>query len=69
VDITCPICGTQLHDVADDFPARPFCSFRCKRADLLNWLEGQYCVSEPLNADEVPEAEESAADGSPRRSD
>jgi endogenous inhibitor of DNA gyrase (YacG/DUF329 family) len=62
VDITCPICGAELHGVPDDFPARPFCSFRCKRADLLNWLEGKYRVSEPLAPDEVPESTKNPVD-------
>lgn len=30
----------------------PFCSQRCKLADLANWLDGRYVVSEALPFDE-----------------
>jgi hypothetical protein len=48
VRIECPICKRVLEDVADDFPPRPFCSPRCKLADLHGWLNEEYRVSEPL---------------------
>jgi endogenous inhibitor of DNA gyrase (YacG/DUF329 family) len=35
-------------DAADDYPTRPFCSPRCKLADLHNWMTEEYRVSEPL---------------------
>jgi endogenous inhibitor of DNA gyrase (YacG/DUF329 family) len=37
-----------LPNVADDYPTRPFCSVRCKLADLHNWMTEEYKVSEPL---------------------
>jgi len=37
-----------LENVADDYPSRPFCSARCKLADLHAWLNEEYKVSEPL---------------------
>lgn len=40
--IVCPMCKTELEEVPDDFPARPFCSMRCKLADLSNWLNEAY---------------------------
>ncbi|HLV64246.1 MAG TPA: DNA gyrase inhibitor YacG [Polyangiaceae bacterium] len=46
--IECPICKTVLREVPDDFEWRPFCSSRCKLADLHNWLTEQYRVSEPV---------------------
>lgn len=46
--IECPICKRVLEDVADDFPPRPFCSPRCKLADLHGWLNEEYRVSEPV---------------------
>lgn len=46
--LECPICKAVLPDVADDYPTRPFCSPRCKLADLHNWLSEEYKVSEPL---------------------
>jgi endogenous inhibitor of DNA gyrase (YacG/DUF329 family) len=48
VRITCPICKRVLDDVADDYPSRPFCSPRCKLADLHGWLNEEYRVSEPI---------------------
>jgi hypothetical protein len=68
VDIICPVCGTELRGVPDDHPARPFCSFRCKRIDLLNWLEGRYRISEPLMTDEVPESARNTSDEVERKS-
>jgi uncharacterized protein len=47
VRIRCPICSTEL-EVPDDFGPRPFCSVRCKRIDLGNWLAERYTVAEPL---------------------
>jgi endogenous inhibitor of DNA gyrase (YacG/DUF329 family) len=46
VRIRCPICGSEL-DVAEDFGPRPFCSFRCKKIDLGNWLAERYTLAEP----------------------
>jgi endogenous inhibitor of DNA gyrase (YacG/DUF329 family) len=48
VRIECPICKAVLPDAADDHPTRPFCSARCKLADLHNWMTEEYKVSEPL---------------------
>ena len=46
----CPICKeTVPKDGAD----RPFCSARCKRIDLGNWLIEAYRISRPMNEDEV----------------
>jgi endogenous inhibitor of DNA gyrase (YacG/DUF329 family) len=41
-------CKKVVEDVPVDFPPRPFCSPRCKLADLANWLSERYCISEPL---------------------
>lgn len=55
--LECPICKAVLPDVADDYPSRPFCSPRCKLADLHNWLNEEYKVSEPLPIEPlVPES-------------
>lgn len=35
-------------EVAQDFEFRPFCSSRCKKLDLLNWLEGNYNLPREL---------------------
>ena len=46
----CPICKEV---VPKDGADRPFCSARCKRIDLGNWLTGAYRISRPMNEDEV----------------
>jgi endogenous inhibitor of DNA gyrase (YacG/DUF329 family) len=37
---------------------RPFCSARCKRLDLLNWLEGRYNLPRELSPEEISELTE-----------
>lgn len=44
----CPRCKKVLESVPSDFPPRPFCSARCKLADLDNWLSERYVVSSPI---------------------
>ena len=34
-------------------PFRPFCSQRCKMADLGNWLDGAYRISRPISEEEL----------------
>lgn len=46
----CPICRQPRHDHAH----RPFCSKRCRLADLERWFSGRYVVSRPLEPDEEP---------------
>jgi len=48
VRIVCPGCKKVLEDVPADYPPRPFCSARCKLADLDGWLSERYSISEPL---------------------
>lgn len=50
--IRCPICKTEL-DVPSDHEVRPFCSARCKRIDLGNWLEGNYRLPRELLPEEL----------------
>lgn len=47
----CPTC--KAHVKKSDNPAYPFCSPRCKLADLERWLNGSYRVSgEPVEPPE-----------------
>ena len=46
----CPICKKPR---AEAFA--PFCSPRCKLADLHNWFNEEYRVSEPLPIEPAPE--------------
>ena len=51
--ICCPTCKTVLQEVPKDYPARPFCSMRCKLADLHNWLNESYRLPRPLTDDDA----------------
>jgi len=43
----CPTCG---RDVAIDRPDFPFCSERCRLADLGEWFEEKYRLSRPIDS-------------------
>jgi endogenous inhibitor of DNA gyrase (YacG/DUF329 family) len=49
--IKCPICGRVNEFFAE--PTGPFCSVRCQRVDLGNWLNEDYRISEPLSPDHL----------------
>lgn len=40
---TCPTCKGEARPYAEN-PAHPFCSGRCKLADLSNWFNERYAV-------------------------
>lgn len=50
---TCPICRRTLTAEAMAAPYRPFCSARCKTADLGGWLAGQYRISRPVKEEDL----------------
>ena len=52
----CPGCRT-LVEVPADARWRPFCSRRCKMADLGAWLDERYRFSRPLRADDLEDDE------------
>lgn len=39
----CSRCGTEIR-LDDSNPWRPFCSERCKMADLGDWFSGRYTL-------------------------
>jgi endogenous inhibitor of DNA gyrase (YacG/DUF329 family) len=49
----CPSCGRAT--VADDAPTRPFCSERCRTADLGRWLQGSYRIGSPIEEEDLDE--------------
>jgi len=55
------MCRTEL-EVASDYPTRPFCSPRCKRQDLANWLEGNYRLPRELLPEEIEQLPEEQRD-------
>ncbi len=63
------MCKRVIEDAPLDFPPRPFCSPRCKLADLHNWLSESYRISSPLavsdNGDPDSERSSSTTSGLP----
>jgi hypothetical protein len=53
VELQCPLCKTLVPATGQEQPYRPFCSQRCKLADLHNWLSGAYSIDPPLDPGEV----------------
>ena len=52
---TCPTCKKGAAPYPEN-QAHPFCSARCKLADLSNWFNERYTVpAEPANPDDLPE--------------
>jgi endogenous inhibitor of DNA gyrase (YacG/DUF329 family) len=62
---TCPICKKPRGEF--DLPEKhlPFCSERCKNADLARWLGGDYTVSRPLDSEDEIVVEEEPEDDRP----
>ena len=44
--LKCPICKKDVQLGEADFP---FCSNRCRMADLGNWSAGRYVISTPAD--------------------
>lgn len=51
----CPICGKEISINLKDSPFGPFCSERCKKIDLLNWLEEKYKIERELKEEDLKE--------------
>lgn len=62
----CPACDKPL---ASDTDARwrPFCSERCKMADLGGWFAGRYAIPADPDPDAPAEPPETTAPQKPRR--
>jgi endogenous inhibitor of DNA gyrase (YacG/DUF329 family) len=58
VTAKCPTCGRVLDGAPTERPYRPFCSERCRSADLGSWLSAAYRITAPV-------AEEDLDQGSP----
>ncbi|MEM1416327.1 MAG: DNA gyrase inhibitor YacG [Myxococcota bacterium] len=57
-----PKCATCAKGIRRDVPTFPFCSPRCRAADLHKWLEGSYAIpsfEEPLPGSDARERGES----------
>ncbi len=49
---TCPICEREPALEAPEAAHFPFCSLRCKQADLYRWMHGDYAIVDPLRLHE-----------------
>jgi endogenous inhibitor of DNA gyrase (YacG/DUF329 family) len=49
----CPTCRRALEGTRADFPALPFCSARCRSADLGSWLNESYRISSPVSEEDL----------------
>ncbi len=47
----CPTCGRSYTPSDETLSVRPFCSARCRAADLGKWLDGGYRIATPLSED------------------
>ena len=54
--VRCPACGGDSV-YSESNPYRPFCSQRCKLADLDNWLSGTYRISTPIKPTDLDDDE------------
>jgi endogenous inhibitor of DNA gyrase (YacG/DUF329 family) len=59
------MCKRVVEDAPPNFPARPFCSPRCKLADLNNWLSESYRISSPLAVSDYGEGDAEQAASTP----
>jgi endogenous inhibitor of DNA gyrase (YacG/DUF329 family) len=48
--VKCPICGKMVARTDAEFP---FCSDRCRSADLGNWATEKYVIPSPLEPHEI----------------
>jgi endogenous inhibitor of DNA gyrase (YacG/DUF329 family) len=60
--LVCPVCGKRVD--ADESPARPFCSQRCRDIDLGRWLEEKYTVPDSPEEPQEPDASQTHGDSS-----
>jgi endogenous inhibitor of DNA gyrase (YacG/DUF329 family) len=49
----CPTCGRAREGTRAEFPTLPFCSPRCRNADLGNWLSGSYRIGAPASEEDL----------------
>ena len=48
----CPSCG-RVAEVPSPDAYRPFCSERCRSADLSKWLDGSYRIGAPVSEEDL----------------
>lgn len=57
--IECPMCRKVIENAPADYPARPFCSPKCKLADLNHWFGEKYRIpGDPVDPDTLAQTPE-----------
>jgi uncharacterized protein len=64
----CPTCARLFEPSEASKPFRPFCSGRCRAADLGKWLDGGYRIGSPMSDDDGESEREPNAPDSPKLS-
>ena len=59
--VRCPMCGRRT--TWTENPHRPFCSDRCRMADLEGWLAGRYVVAGDPEASALSPTDTDLAEG------
>jgi endogenous inhibitor of DNA gyrase (YacG/DUF329 family) len=49
----CPVCKRAILAEPTSAAYRPFCSQRCRLADLGSWLNGSYRISQPISEEDL----------------
>jgi len=65
VRFTCPTCSRVLEATFAEVPTLPFCSPRCRAADLGKWLDGGFRIGSPLSEEDLDEGLPTGASSAP----
>jgi hypothetical protein len=65
---TCPTCHKVLEATRAEVPTLPFCSPRCRAADLGSWLNESYRIGSPVAEEDLDEGLPEGM-GAPAKSD
>lgn len=60
MQLRCPVCKQET--TWEENPTRPFCSERCRTADLGKWASGEYRIA----GEKPPESDEESGEPSER---
>lgn len=63
--MTCRTCKRALPREAADRRFGPFCSDRCRLADLGSWLSGSYRIETPLAEEDLDHGLSAEGEGDP----
>ncbi|HVZ73536.1 MAG TPA: DNA gyrase inhibitor YacG [Polyangia bacterium] len=63
----CPTCRKPFEGTRVEYPELPFCTPRCRTADLGNWLNESYRISSPASEEDLDAGLPTAGHASPPR--